>query len=76
MPNINAFWTVVHEKKIFEDLTKSESPSPLMFPTKFGWNWFLRRSRLKEKVNGRTDGQTDAGQIEMAIAKKEKDYQL
>jgi len=22
MPNINAFWTVVHEKKIFEDLSK------------------------------------------------------
>jgi len=46
---------VVHEKKIFEDLSnfslfcpllgqplylkKSESPSPSMIPTKFGWNW-------------------------------------
>jgi len=28
----------------------------------------VRRSRLKEKVNRRTDGRTDAGQIAMAIA--------
>jgi len=55
MPNIKAFWSVVHEKKIFEDLTKFSllgpkrgqplylnnlNPHPsIMFPTNFGWNW-------------------------------------
>jgi len=48
MPNINAFWPLVHEKKIFEDLTnfflilpllgpKNLNPHPpIVFPTKFG----------------------------------------
>jgi len=82
MPNIKAFWLVVHEKKIFEDLTKysvfcpllgpkrgqplylkkSESPSPNHVSCQV-WlklaKWFVRRSRLKEKVNRRTDRQTD-----------------
>jgi len=59
MSNINALQPVIHEKKIFEDLSKfslfrpllgpkggqplylnkSESPSPSLFPAKFGWNW-------------------------------------
>jgi len=30
MPNINAFWPVVHEKKIFEDLTKFSLFCPLL----------------------------------------------
>jgi len=50
MLNINAFWLVVHEKKIFEDLSKFSLFSPKRgqplylnklespFP-KFGWNW-------------------------------------
>jgi len=32
MPNINAFWPVVHEKKIFEDLTKFSLFCPLLGP--------------------------------------------
>jgi len=50
MPNINPFWPMVHEMKIFEDLSKcslfcpllgqtlylNKSESPSMFPAKFG----------------------------------------
>jgi len=74
MPNINVFRPVIHEKKIFEDLSnfslfcpllgvkrgqslylnKSESPSPKHFSYQ-DWlklaYWFLRRSRLKEKID-------------------------
>jgi len=86
MPNIKGFRPVVHEKKIFEDLTKfsllgpkrgqplylnkSEYPSPKHVSHQV-WlklaKWFVRRSRLKEKVNRRTDGRTP-GKIAMAIA--------
>jgi len=80
MPNIKAFWPVVHEK-IFEHLTKFSLFCPLLEPkggqplylNKFEspspkhvshqvWlklaKWFLRRIRLKEKVNRRTDERT------------------
>jgi len=52
MPNINAFWPVVRQKKIYQHFPywtpKEVSPfiwtnmnphPPCMFPTKFGWNW-------------------------------------
>jgi len=54
MQNIKAFQPVVHEKKIFEDLSNLSLFCPLfcsflwtnlnlhpssMFPTKFSWNW-------------------------------------
>jgi len=32
--NINAFWLVVHEKKIFEDLSKLSLFCPLLGPNK------------------------------------------
>jgi len=32
MPNINAFWPVVHEKKIFKDLSKFPIFCPLNGP--------------------------------------------
>jgi len=52
-------------------LNISESPSPKHISHQV-WmklaKWLLRRSRLKEKVNRRTDARTDAGQIAMAIA--------
>jgi len=86
MPNIKTFRLVVHEKKIFEDLTKVSLFCPLLGPKRVQplylnksespslnhayhqvWlklaEWFVRRSRLNEKVNRRTDGRTDAGKI-------------
>jgi len=45
---------------------------PNMFPTKFDWNW-PSGSRLKEKVNRRTDGRTDAGKIEIKV--KNRDFE-
>jgi len=83
MPNVNAFRPVVHEKKIFEDLSKLSLLCPLLGPKRGQplylnksdspsskhvsyqlWlklaKWFLRRSRLKEKVDARrtTDRRT------------------
>jgi len=52
-------------------LNKSETPFPNHVSHQV-WlklaKWFLRRNRLKGKVNRRTNRRTDAGQIAMAIA--------
>jgi len=43
MPNINAFWSAVHEKKIFEDLSKVSLFCLLLGP-KGGQPLYLNKS--------------------------------
>jgi len=43
MLNINAFWLVVHEKNIFEDLSKCSLLCPLLGP-KRGQTLYLNKS--------------------------------
>jgi len=84
MPNINAFWPVVHEKKIFEDLSKlslfcpkrgqplylniSEFPSPKHDSYQVWLKLAQWFLRRSQLKEKLTDADAEAGRIMMAIA--------
>jgi len=56
------FWRFIKIFFILPLTGPQQGPAPLFeqiqihipqFPTKFSWKWFLRRSRLKEKLDAR-----------------------
>jgi len=49
MLNINAFWPVIHEKKIFEDSTKLSLFYPLLGP-KRGRPLYLKKSEFPSQI--------------------------